>query len=79
MLLLVQRPEAWPEAGEWADAGAAAQWRALLGLGGGYSLVEAEVAYLREQLLHMEEVLASGHVQPCSQHDTRLDCAAHGH
>ncbi|KXZ56469.1 hypothetical protein GPECTOR_1g42 [Gonium pectorale] len=79
MSLLMQRPEAWPAAEGWADAGAGAQWGALMGPAG-YSVAEAEAAYLREQLTHIDEVLQTGDVtSTCGEHSSRLDCAAHGH
>ncbi|GIL75770.1 hypothetical protein Vretifemale_5501 [Volvox reticuliferus] len=79
MALLMQRPDAWPEVNRWRDPEAGRQWQALLGTAT-FSVVEAEAAYLREQLQHIDEVLQSGdtHVT-CGEHRSRLDCAAHGH
>ncbi|KAG2450417.1 hypothetical protein HYH02_004919 [Chlamydomonas schloesseri] len=63
----------------WADPAAGQQWSGLVALGS-YSVVEAEAAYLREQLAHIDEVLQSGDVTgTCGEHAHRLDCAAHGH
>ncbi|GIL44462.1 hypothetical protein Vafri_1923 [Volvox africanus] len=79
MALLMQRQDAWPAVDRWRDPEAGHQWRALLGTSG-YSVVEAEAAYLREQLQHIDEVLLSGDMGArCGEHLTRLDCAAHGH
>ncbi|KAL6750431.1 Phytochelatin synthase-domain-containing protein [Haematococcus lacustris] len=78
LLLLLGRPADWPVA--WGDAEAGAQWLALLDVTG-MSIVEAELAFLREQWAHIDEVLQGGDLEArcgsgCSQ---KLDCAALGH
>ncbi|KAG2486905.1 hypothetical protein HYH03_014405 [Edaphochlamys debaryana] len=79
MALLMVRPEASPPADAWASPEAGARWAALV-LPPGFNVVEAETAYLREQLAHIDEVMQSGTVEgTCGEHSNVLDCAAHGH
>ena len=55
MLLLLQEPTAWGPAEAWADQQQLKQWQQLLDASV-VSIVEGEVQYLRQQLLHIEDV-----------------------
>lgn len=59
MLLLMQPAELWGLASAWADPQQAAAWRQLLDASS-VSIVETEVAYLRQQLGHVEQMAEDG-------------------
>jgi hypothetical protein len=59
MLLLLQEPSAWGDAAAWADPQQQKQWQQLLDASA-VSIVEGEVQYLRQQLMHIEDVLHEG-------------------
>ncbi|WIA42506.1 hypothetical protein OEZ86_008492 [Tetradesmus obliquus] len=59
MLLLLQEPSAWGDAAAWADPQQLKQWQQLLDASA-VSIVEGEVQYLRQQLMHIEDVLHEG-------------------
>jgi hypothetical protein len=59
MLLLLQEPSAWGDAAAWADPQQHKQWQQLLDASA-VSIVEGEVQYLRQQLMHIEDVLHEG-------------------
>jgi hypothetical protein len=59
MLLLLQEPSAWGDSAAWADPQQQKQWQQLLDASA-VSIVEGEVQYLRQQLMHIEDVLHEG-------------------
>lgn len=88
MLFLLQVPSAWGLAGAWADHQQHKVWQQLLDASA-VSIVEGEVQYLRQQLLHIEDVLheskqaAAGvdgvtSVGVCSSCPFQLDCQVKG-
>jgi hypothetical protein len=56
MLLLLQEPSAWGGGDAWREPAQLAAWRALLDASA-VSILDGEVGYLRQQLLHIEDVL----------------------
>eukprot|EP00878_Enallax_costatus_P005433 GHUV01005703.1.p1 GENE.GHUV01005703.1~~GHUV01005703.1.p1 ORF type:complete len:209 (+),score=113.57 GHUV01005703.1:2-628(+) len=83
MLLLLQEPTAWGPAEAWADQQQLKQWQQLLDASA-VSIVEGEVQYLRQQLLHIEDVLhedrpaVSEGSGVCSTCSFQLDCSVKG-
>jgi hypothetical protein len=56
MLLLLQEPTAWGADAAWADGAQRKAWQQLLDASA-VSILEGEVAYLRQQLKNLEDVL----------------------
>lgn len=88
MLLLLQVPSAWGHAGAWADHQQHKVWHQLLD-SSAVSIMEGEVQYLRQQLLHIEDVLHEGKEasagargvpssRVCSSCPFQLDCQVKG-
>lgn len=85
MLLLLQEPSAWGLAAAWPDPQQHKQWQQLLDASA-VSIVEGEVQYLRQQLLHIDDVLqecrdgeqASGSGPVCRTCPFQLDCTVKG-
>lgn len=83
MLLLLQEPTAWGPPEAWADQQQYKQWQQLLDASA-VSIVEGEVQYLRQQLLHIDDVLhenrdiAAEAGGVCSTCSFQLDCSVKG-
>uniref|UniRef100_A0A7R9VTY1 glutathione gamma-glutamylcysteinyltransferase n=1 Tax=Chlamydomonas euryale TaxID=1486919 RepID=A0A7R9VTY1_9CHLO len=80
LLLLLHQPSAWPSPQAWCDSEAASAWASLMDVSM-FTIVAAEVAYLRQQFLHVSGLLKTGgpldpqcNVPSCS-HTHVLDCA----
>jgi hypothetical protein len=81
MLLLLREPSSWAPGAAWPDGGELhKQWQQLLDASG-VSIVDSEVRYLREQLQHLDEVLAeSSGKEPgsaCSNCEFQDECTLH--
>jgi hypothetical protein len=82
MLLLLREPSSWAPGAAWPDGGELhKQWQQLLDASG-VSIVDSEVRYLREQLQHLDEVLAesSSGNEPgsaCSNCEFQHECTLH--
>ncbi|GAX75692.1 hypothetical protein CEUSTIGMA_g3135.t1 [Chlamydomonas eustigma] len=78
LLIMLQPPSAWPA---WSSPELNTQWQALLDLTN-FSVVATEVAYMRQQFVHVDEVMQGDSVDAtCGQPacTSRLDCAVLGH
>jgi hypothetical protein len=88
MLFLLQVPSAWGPADGWAHHQQHKVWHQLMD-SSAVSIVEGEVQYLRQQLLHIEDVLQEGKeaaagaggvtsVGVCNSCPFQLDCQVKG-
>ena len=81
MFLLLQPSGAWPQGEEfWGPrTGTSSEWMSILDLSS-HTVTATEISYVRQQLLHIDEVVSSGLSKAsCDAHSHALDCAAHGH
>ena len=80
IFLLLQPPGAWPQGEEfWGSSSNASEWMSLLDLSP-HTVMSTEISYIRQQLLHIDEVIDSGlKASQCQSHSHVLDCKAHGH
>jgi hypothetical protein len=58
VVLLMQRPEQWGV--QWSSQEASDAWTSLVDVSHGFSILEAELAFLREQQRQLDEVVHGG-------------------